>query len=57
MVSHLESGPCLAAAPLRLLLGSCETFRIVGLALSRSLSILILAFERVANLGESGRAR
>jgi hypothetical protein len=41
---------------LRLLLGSCETFRIVGLALSRSLSILILAFGCVANLGESGRA-
>jgi len=43
MLSHLESGPRLAAPPLRCLLGSCETLRMVGLALSRPLPSILVA--------------
>ena len=59
-MSHLESGPWRAAAPLRFRLGSCETLRMVGLAFSRSLSILDFDFEswmaKVAKAGWSARA-
>jgi hypothetical protein len=57
MLSHLESGPCLGAAPFRLLLGSCETLKIVGLALSKSLSIFHFRWCVVDAAGSARHAR